>query len=154
MFVRVAIPIPSAKTFTYAVPGTLVSSVAVGKRVLVPFGRKRLTGWIIEILSETTPDQTVKEIIDLPDPEPLFDRQDLACYEWISRYYIHPLGKVLGEILPGGIDLKSDRWLRPAEGPAIGEPSLSAGQKEILERLASFPKGLSLRHLRPDDREK
>ena len=107
-------------------------SAAVGKRVLVPFGRKRLTGWIIEILSETTPDQKIREIIDLPDPEPLFDRQDLAFYEWISRYYIHPLGKVLGEILPGGIDVKSDRWLRPAEGPAIGEPSLSAGQKEIL----------------------
>ena len=147
MFVKVAIPIPSAKTFTYAVPETLVSSVVVGKRVLVPFGRKRLTGWIVETLTETTPDQTVREIIDLPDPEPLFDRQDLACYEWISRYYIHPLGKVLDEILPGGIDLKSDRWLRPAEGPAIGEPPLSAGQKEILERLASFPKGLSLRHL-------
>ena len=147
MFVRVAIPIPSAKTFTYAVPETFVPVAAVGKRVLVPFGRKRLTGWIIETLPETTPDQTLKEIIDLPDPEPLFDRQDLAFYEWISRYYIHPLGKVLGEILPGGIDVKSDRWLRPAEGPAIKEPSLSAGQKEILERLASFPKGLSLRHL-------
>jgi primosomal protein N' (replication factor Y) len=120
----------------------------VGKRVLVPFGRKRLTGWIVETLTETTPDQTVKEIIDLPDPEPFFDRQDLACYEWISRYYIHPLGKVLGEILPGGIDVKSDRWLRLADSPAIGEPSLSAGQKEILERLASFPKGLSLGRLR------
>ena len=148
MFVRVAIPIPSAKAFTYAVPETLVSAVALGKRVIVPFGRKRLTGWIIEIPSEATPDQTIKEIIDLPDPEPFFDRQDLACYEWISRYYIHPLGKVLGEILPGGIDVKSDRWLRLADGPAIGEPSLSAGQKEILERLASFPKGLSLGRLR------
>ena len=49
MFVKVAIPIPSAKTFTYAVPETFVPAVALGKRVLVPFGRKRLTGWIIEI---------------------------------------------------------------------------------------------------------
>ena len=147
MFVRVAIPIPAAKTFTYAVPESFVSSVALGKRVLVPFGKRRLTGWIVETLPDHTPDQAVKEIIDLPDPEPLFDRQDLACYEWISRYYIHPLGKVLGEILPGGIDVKSDRWLRLSEGPAIGEPSLSAGQKTILERLASFPAGLPLGRL-------
>ncbi len=48
MFVRVAIPIPSAKAFTYAVPGTFVSAVALGKRVLVPFGKRRVTGCIIE----------------------------------------------------------------------------------------------------------
>lgn len=147
MFVRVAIPIPSAKTFTYAVPGHLVTSAAPGKRVLVPFGKKRLTGWIIEILS-AAPDQTIRDIIDLPDPEPFFDTQDLAYFEWISRYYLYPLGKVLGEILPGGTDVKSDRWLRPAERPAGEEPSLPAGQRKILEYLASFPQGISLRRLR------
>ena len=103
MFVRVAIPIPSAKSFTYAVPETFVPAAAVGKRVVVPFGRKRMTGWIIEIPAEAVCDQTVKEILDLPDPEPLFGSEDLAFYEWISRYYLYPLGKVLAEILPGGI---------------------------------------------------
>ncbi len=116
MFVRVAIPIPSEKAFTYAVPETFVPAVALGKRVLVPFGKRRVTGFIIEIMREAGCDQTVKEILDLPDPEPLYDHDDLAFYEWISRYYLHPLGKVLGEILPGGIDVKSDRWLRLADG--------------------------------------
>jgi primosomal protein N' (replication factor Y) len=146
MFVKVAIPIPSAKTFTYAVPDSLASSAAVGRQVLVPFGRKRLTGWIVDIMSET-PEQKIREIIGLPDPEPLFNREDLAFYEWISRYYLHPLGRVLWEVLPGGTDLKSDRWLRPATEPADGE-SLSAGQREILQRLASFPEGISLNRLR------
>ena len=148
MFVRVAIPIPSAKTFTYAVPETFVPVAAVGKRVVVPFGRKRMTGWIIEILAESACDQTVKDIRDIPDPEPLFGSEDLAFYEWISRYYLHPLGKVLAEILPGGIDLKSDRWLRLAGGQAIDQPHLRTGQRQILERLASFPEGVSLRRLR------
>jgi primosomal protein N' (replication factor Y) len=146
MFVKVAIPIPSAKTFTYAVPDSLASAAAVGKQVLVPFGRKRLTGWIVDIISET-PEQKIREIIGMPDPEPLFDREDLAFYEWVSRYYLHPLGRVLGEVLPGGADLKSDRWLRPAAEPVDGE-SLSAGQKEILQRLESFPDGISLNRLR------
>ncbi len=147
MFVRVAIPIPSAKTFTYAVPETFVSVAAVGKRVIVPFGRKRMTGWIIEILTETECDRTVKEIRDLPDPDPLFDSEDLALYEWISRYYLHPLGRVLAEILPGGIDVKSDRWLRLAETRVIDPSPLPAGPQQILERLASFPEGVSLRRL-------
>jgi len=147
MFVKVAIPIPSAKTFTYAVPDPLTPSAAVGKQVLVPFGRKRLTGWIVDIMSET-PEQKIREIIGLPDPEPLFNREDLAFYEWISRYYIHPLGRVLGEVLPGGTDLKSDRWLRPAAVRGTGEESLSSGQREILRQLASFPEGISLNRLR------
>ena len=146
MFVKVAVPIPSVEVFTYAVPNDFVSAAALGMRVLVPFGKKRLTGWIIGTTS-AMPDQKIREIIDLPDPEPLFDRQDLAYYEWISNYYIHPLGKVLAEILPGGIDVKSDRWLRSAKGPVIESSSLTAGQKEILAQLALFPQGLSLVHL-------
>ncbi|MEK7374693.1 MAG: primosomal protein N', partial [Thermodesulfobacteriota bacterium] len=93
MFVRVAIQIPSAKTFIYAVPETFVTAVAVGKRVLVPFGKRRVTGYIVETMIEAVCDRTVRDILDLPDPEPLFDKDALAFYDWISRYYLHPLGK-------------------------------------------------------------
>ncbi len=148
MFVRVAIAIPSSKTFTYTVPEPSVPAVAVGKRVLVPFGKRRVTGFILEVLTETVCDQTVKEILDLPDPEPLFDPEDLVFYEWISRYYLHPLGKVLGEILPGGIAVQSDRWLCLNDSAGKANPHLSAGQKEILEHVARFPEGIPLSRLR------
>ena len=148
MFVRVAIQIPSAKTFIYAVPETFVTAVAVGKRVLVPFGKRRVTGYIVETMIEAVCDRTVRDILDLPDPEPLFDKDALAFYDWISRYYLHPLGKVLGELLPGGIDVKSDRWLRLAEMSATTDHRVSAGQREILEHLASCPEGLPLSRLR------
>jgi primosomal protein N' (replication factor Y) (superfamily II helicase) len=148
MFVRVAIAIPSPKTFTYTVPENHVSAVAVGKRVLVPFGNRRVTGFILEVLAETVCDQTVKEILDLPDPEPLFNPEDLAFYEWISRYYLHPLGKVLGEILPGGISVQSDRWLCVGHEAPNMDQRLSPGQKEILERVARFPEGIPLSRLR------
>ncbi|MBU4120973.1 MAG: primosomal protein N' [Proteobacteria bacterium] len=148
MFVRVAIQIPSVKTFIYAVPETFVTAVAVGKRVLVPFGKRRVTGYIVETMIEAVCDRTVRDILDLPDPEPLFDKDALAFYDWISRYYLHPLGKVLGELLPGGIDVKSDRWLRLAEMSATTDHRVSAGQREILEHLASCPEGLPLSRLR------
>jgi primosomal protein N' (replication factor Y) len=148
MFVRVAIQIPSAKTFIYAVPETFVTAVAVGKRVLVPFGKRRVTGYIVETMIEAVCDRTVRDILDLPDPEPLFHKDALAFYDWISRYYLHPLGKVLGELLPGGIAVKSDRWFRLAEMPATTDHPISAGQREILEHLASCPEGLPLSRLR------
>ena len=148
MFVRVAIPIPSEKAFTYAVPEQFVPAVALGKRALVPFGKRRVTGFIIAIMGEAGCDQTVKEILDLPDPEPLYDHDDLAFYEWISRYYLHPFGKVLGEILPGGIDVKSDRWLRPATGAATGNHRFSPGQQRIMDQVASHPEGIPLSRLR------
>jgi primosomal protein N' (replication factor Y) (superfamily II helicase) len=148
MFVRIAIEIPSQKTFIYAVPETIVPAVTVGKRVLVPFGKRRVTGYIIEVLTETVYDQVVKEILDLPDPEPLFDPEDLVFYEWISRYYLHPLGKVLGEILPGGISRQSDRWLCLSDSAASVNQRLTAGQKQIMEHVVRSPEGIPLSRLR------
>jgi primosomal protein N' (replication factor Y) (superfamily II helicase) len=148
MLVRVAIQIPSPKTFTYTVPEMLASGVALGKRVLVPFGKRRVTGFIVDISPPEVCDQPLREIISLPDPEPLFDRADLDFYEWISRYYLHPLGKVLGELLPGGIDVKSERWFRLAAdaSPDIGK--LSEAQMAIIRCVAGCPKGLPLSRLR------
>jgi primosomal protein N' (replication factor Y) len=148
MFVRVAVPIPSASTFIYAVPETFVSTVAVGKRVLVPFGKRRITGFIVETQDEANCGKEVKEILDLPDAEPLFGKEDLAFYEWISRYYLYPLGKALAEILPGGIALRSERWFCRSDKAATADHRFSDRQMAILEHLAGCPKGTSLSRLR------
>jgi primosomal protein N' (replication factor Y) len=149
MFVRVAIQIPSAKTFTYAVPESLASAVAVGMRAVVPFGRRRVTGFIVELMSEAACDQTVRDILELPDPEPLFGARDLAFYGWIAEYYLHPLGKVLGELLPGGLGIRSERRYLPVTAtvdPALAG-CLSVFQQRILEHLSRHPRGLSARSL-------
>lgn len=148
MFVRVAVPIPSAQTFTYSLPETFAPAAAIGKRVLVPFGKRRVTGFIVELLDAAACDRKVREVIALPDPEPLFDTGDLAFYEWISRYYLHPLGKVLAELLPGGISVRSDRWIRRINGALGADRPFPARQREILAYLADCPKGIPLSRLR------
>ena len=147
MFVTVAIPIPSAKTFTYAVPEALVPEIEVGKRALVPFGKKRLTGFILGVLPEALCAQEVKQILALPDADPLFGPDDLPFYEWISRYYLHPLGKTLGEILPGALAAKSHRWVRLARTGLTADRTFPPGQARILEHLALYPRGLSVNRL-------
>jgi primosomal protein N' (replication factor Y) len=150
MFVRVAVNIPAFRTFSYAVPEPLRKDIAVGKRVLVPFGRKRLTGYLLEATSDAQVDQ-VKEIIDVLDEEPLFGEDDLNFFRWAADYYLYPLGKALAEILPGGINTRSQRWLSlAAAGDADAEGDLSDNQRQIVERLHAFPAGLAEERLKKE----
>lgn len=108
MFVEVAVNIPSEKTFVYEVPQTLEDKIAAGKRVLAPFGKKKITGYIVSGSSRTER-EGVREILDVLDEEPLFSEEDLRFYRWAADYYMYPLGKALGEILPAGPTLKPRR---------------------------------------------
>jgi len=46
-YIEVALPLPLRKTFTYEVPAELRAEVSPGKRILVPFGRRLLTGFVL-----------------------------------------------------------------------------------------------------------
>ena len=107
MFVRVAINIPTEKTFVYSVPGEFENTIATGKRVLVPLGhRRRMIGYVLETMNVANRDET-RDIIEVLDKEPLFNEDDLEFYKWVSGYYIYHLGKLLGNIFPGGGDIKT-----------------------------------------------
>jgi primosomal protein N' (replication factor Y) len=147
MYVKIAINIPTESHFTYSVPQALSGDAAIGKRALVPFGARKLTGYIIGFLSEPDVDD-IRDILDILDSEPLFSSEDLAFYSWASSYYHYPLGKTLHDILPGGIDLKSDRLFKVAAGHKSPSNSLPEGQRKILDLLEAAPKGLSLKRLR------
>ena len=141
MFVNVAINIPSAGPFTYGVPDGMEGQITIGKRVLVPFGRRNVTGYIVEVIPSTDI-PSVKNIIDLLDSEPLFNAQDLALYRWTSEYYLYPLGKTLKALLPGGIDVESSRWICLSDHQTVEEEPLSEAQRRILGILADYPQGL------------
>lgn len=144
MFAKVAIPIPTEKTFCYAIPEALAGDASVGKRAVVPFGRRIQTGYIIELLCSADCGDT-REIIEIPDAEPLFHEEDLRFYRWVADYYIYPLGKVLAEVLPTG---SGGRMGRTAIGPrkeryivlkANGEPGagITTKQTSLLAFLRS-----------------
>ena len=131
MFVNVAVSIPSAKPFTYAVPDGMEAQITIGKRVLVPFGKRKMTGYIVELIPSTEI-QSVKNIIELLDTEPLFNVEDLEFYRWTSEYYLYPLGKTLKASLPGGIDVESNRWVSLSDNRKTGEDGLSIAQRGIM----------------------
>ena len=49
MYIDVAVALPIFNSFTYHVDDNLNPLVSVGKRVLVPFGKRRVTGYIVGI---------------------------------------------------------------------------------------------------------
>ncbi len=60
--------------------------MAVGVRVLVPFGSRRQTGCVVAVTSD--PDSgdgsPLRDILSVADPEPLFRAADLAFYRWVA----------------------------------------------------------------------
>ncbi|MDD5775946.1 MAG: primosomal protein N', partial [Candidatus Omnitrophica bacterium] len=129
---------------------TLKGDVAVGKRVFVPFGGKKITGYVLDTPSVVDVGQ-LKEIIDVLDTEPLFSEADLNFFRWTADYYLYPLGKALAEILPGGINIRSQRWITAAAmGNAGTESDLSESQRQILKMLNAFPTGLGEERLKKE----
>ncbi|MDO9558737.1 MAG: primosomal protein N' [Syntrophales bacterium] len=154
MFVRLAVNIPSDRTFLYAVPEDMKKDIAVGKRVFVPFGGKKITGYVLETTSVAEIGQ-IKDIIDVLDNEPLFNEADLNFFRWTADYYLYPLGKALAEILPAGINLRNQRWVSPAAvGDNVAAGDLSGGQRQILNLLHHFPSGLSEEQLKRELKER
>ena len=98
--VNIAVSAPVREPFSYAVPEALRSLVRIGTRVLVPFNRRRITGYVVEALLET-PSLTLKQIDDILDSEPLFHPKMVPFFKWIADYYRHPLGMVIHSSLPG-----------------------------------------------------
>ena len=75
----------------------------VGCRALVPFNNRKVTGYILEKMPRNQ-DENLKEILEILDTESLFHSQLIPFFEWIAEYYIHPIGKVIQSVLPGGMN--------------------------------------------------
>jgi len=108
MYAQVVFPLPFRNAFTYSVPKELAVSVQVGVRVVVPFGKRVLTGFVVSV-SETTDVQEVKPVRDVLDENPIFDSASLKFYEWIAEYYLSSLGEALRNSVPYGSDVESKR---------------------------------------------
>jgi primosomal protein N' (replication factor Y) len=134
--IEVAVPVHLDKTFHYRVPNQLAGRALPGHRVLVSFGHRKLTGYILGSVEDSS-ENKLKDIIDVLDPDPLWTDNELEFFRWIAAYYLYPLGEVLKTALPAGINIQSRKGENNAEGQIIGgknikrerfyQPVLTAG---------------------------
>ncbi len=105
-FVDVAVPLGIRKTFAYSVPPQFAPKAAVGARVLVPFGRQLLTGFVVGCSNERPAgDFSIRAIRDVLDPEPVLSPALVETALWLADYYFSPPGEVCRALLPAGIDV-------------------------------------------------
>ena len=99
---RVAVPCPLHGLFDYLMPpGANACAPRPGMRVQVPFGKRELTGIIVEVRSDSpVAAKKLRPARLLPDTLPVFPADILRLLRWAARYYLHPPGEALQTALP------------------------------------------------------
>ena len=104
---------PLDGVFTYSVPQSLEGQVRVGVRVLVPFGRSKTYVGIVDKspVNCQLSDVNYKDVLQVLDASPILTDCQLRLWQWISDYYMSPIGEVYKAALPSG--LKAEDGYRP-----------------------------------------
>ena len=144
-YVDVILPLPLDGTFTYAVSDELAARIAMGIRVLVPLGKSKTYTAICvgpphDSVNGLAQDK-VKFVIAVLDNVPMLLPQQMRLWQWMSEYYMAPLGDIFKAALPSG--LKREEGFRPKTETCIGlaEPYRDAKALHIaFNMLARAPK--------------
>jgi primosomal protein N' (replication factor Y) len=145
MFAEIAIPLNVHQTFTYRLPASFAANAKPGCRVLVPFGKQMLTGYVVDIhetLEETgqrEDDFEIKDVEELFDIEPLVTAELLNLTKWIADYYYAPWGETIKSSLPAGINAEAETILSiTSEGrAALAASAIGVGGKGAGKRAPS-----------------
>ncbi|MFC1876554.1 DEAD/DEAH box helicase, partial [Thermodesulfobacteriota bacterium] len=144
--IEVAVALPVHGTYSYSVPDNLAVMIATGKRIIVPFGRRRITGYVLGAAHEAC-DLSLKKVLDVLDDGPLFPESMVAFFKWISDYYMYPLGQVIKNALPGGLTTAEQNVLTITQQGCrfLEQGIMTTMEKTILNTLKTEP--LSLKAL-------
>ncbi|HEV2837207.1 MAG TPA: primosomal protein N' [Pyrinomonadaceae bacterium] len=150
-FVEVALPVHVAQTFTYRLTPEQSLNAQPGARIMIPFGRRIRTGYIVALHNELPPtlelsEDEIKEAERLVDAVPVCTPEILHLARWVADYYASPLGEVLKATLPPGINprpqtgkssavkAKVRRFVRLVETDSKPE-KITDKQQRVLEAL-------------------
>lgn len=148
--VRIALDVPLPTLFDY----TVAEEVAVGQRVLVPFGRRQLVGVVMELAaaSEMAPERIKPVTQVLHDSAPL-SAELLGLLRFCSDYYRYPIGQTVLAALPARLRSGAPLTAKPPGGYRLSDsgaalapddiPKRKVVQRRILARLAEGPCNLA-----------
>jgi len=161
LILQVALAGPLAGLFDYRPPGAdgeAAVRLAPGQRVLVPFGRGRRVGLLVELAEGSDqPPERLRAALAVLDCEPLLSALDLELVRWAADYYRHPVG----DALLGALPTRLRRPAVPLDGTCAGVRATHSGQtlesselrrarvqRQILDLLQGSPSGIALGALR------
>jgi primosomal protein N' (replication factor Y) (superfamily II helicase) len=147
IYVEAALPVPLRRVFTYRLPEEMGSRIGIGARLKLPFGRRLLTGYAVELHAKLPEDvevdeSKIRDVAELLDDQPLITPEILKLTQWTAEYYASFWGEMLKASLPAGINSdkvrpKRRKSVRLIANSEVGEGKpLTETQREILEILS------------------
>ena len=103
-YAEVTFNLPIKEVFTYKLPPEFFGKIQVGMRAFVPFGRRKITGYVVALAEKWEKDIKLKSISDLPDAKPVIGEEILILTKWLSNYYQCSWGEAIRATLPAGFD--------------------------------------------------
>ncbi|MDB5004863.1 MAG: priA [Mucilaginibacter sp.] len=109
LFVEVILPLAIAKNYTYRVPFELNNLIAIGKRVVVQFGKSKLYTAVVAAITEHPPEKyEAKYLLEILDDRPVVTERQLHFWKWLGEYYMCNDGEVMNAALPSALKLASE----------------------------------------------
>lgn len=111
MYINVLVELKAKKldkAFTYSVPSSLIDKIEVGKRVLVPFGRQKLEGFILSICEDFDFSYEVKDIIDVIDDSVVINDEMMELGRYIKKKTLCTLISAYQTMLPSALKAHKD----------------------------------------------
>ncbi|QEC79601.1 replication restart helicase PriA [Mucilaginibacter ginsenosidivorax] len=140
LFVEVILPLSISKNYTYRVPFEMNNAVAIGKRVVVQFGKSKLYTAVIKEISELAPEKyEAKYIIEVLDNLPVVTPHQLYFWQWVADYYMCNVGEVMNAALPAALKLASETKIELNKEFDIDRSALHDKEFLIVEALDIQP---------------
>ena len=114
MFAEVAVPVFVHHTFSYRLTPEMAARALVGSRVIVPFGKRLVTGFIVALDEQpggNVAESEIKNVDELVDESPVIAPDILELTRWMADYYYAPWGECLRTALPAGATVTDEQVL-------------------------------------------
>ncbi len=95
---EVSIPLKVNQLYSYRLPKN-IGLESIGKRVVVNFSNKVVTGLIIDV-TDKEPNIELKDIYEIIDTKPIATKTFITFCKWIADYYFSTLGEVFFAAFP------------------------------------------------------
>jgi primosomal protein N' (replication factor Y) len=116
MYAKVIVDVPAKQTnrgFDYLIPVVLKEWVAIGSRVAVPFGPRKLQGFVVELHDRPDFDPAkLKPISEVLDLYPPLTPDLVALAQWVSQTYLCHEITALQAMIPGALKAKYERHIQ------------------------------------------
>ena len=134
-YVEVAINLPQiTDTYHYHLPDDLDGSVQAGTLVIVPFGKQRVQGVVLETVDRPEVSKT-RPVEALVEERPALTPAQIELAHWLAKETLAPLGACINLMLPPGLSQRTDTLVQLNPGRTIDEAALSPLEKRIVHLL-------------------